>query len=264
MSQDLRGAHVLVTRPAHQADGLCRLINEHGGIAVRFPTIEITGVSSAINDFTESPAATNPWPQLSKYQWVIFTSSNAVNFALAAKGGKISEFMGSQRAVIGQATASCLATVGLPVHLMPVSGYDSEALLAMPQLQQVQDRSILIVRGQGGREELADVLRARGARVEYWEVYQRVKPYLDNTEVLALLAQNKINVITITSFETLQNLLTMLGEVYKSKLTLIPLVVISERIKKLAAELGFTSIAVTESPADAAIVKSAMAIINGE
>lgn len=264
MTNDLRGAHILVTRPAHQADGLCQLITQHGGVAVRFPTIEVVEIPQPINQDNLTQPATNLLPQLSKYQWLIFTSANAVNFALAAKGGKIDEFMAAQRAAIGQASARELERAGLPINLLPVTGFDSEALLAMPQLQQVQDQAILIVRGLGGREELASVLRDRGATIEYWEVYQRVMPFLDKTEVLALLAKDKINAITITSFEALQNLLIMLGTDLKGKLILIPLVVISERIKKLAEELGFTRIAVTENPADAAILKSAIAIINGE
>jgi uroporphyrinogen-III synthase len=69
-----------------------------------------------------------------------------------------------------------------------------------------------------------------------------------------------LDVIIVTSFEALRNLLAMLGANYKKKLAMLPLVVISERIGKLAAELGFTQIAVTESPTDQAILDTVISL----
>ncbi|CAG7856078.1 uroporphyrinogen-III synthase [biofilm metagenome] len=264
MINALVGAHILVTRPAHQAENLCQLINHCGGRAVRFPTIDIVGVSPTINPAKFGLAATNALPQLSKYQWLIFTSANAVNFALAANGGKIDEFKATQIASIGQATARELEHSGLTVNLLPESGFDSEALLAMPQLQDVKGQDILIVRGQGGREELANTLMQRSANVDYWEVYQRVIPKIDKTAVTALIEQNVVDATIITSCEGLQNLSVMLGVDCINKLSPVPLVVISDRIRKLAAGLGFTRITVTENPSDTAILEAAIAIINGE
>jgi uroporphyrinogen-III synthase len=252
----LKGVHVLVTRPAHQADNLCQLIEQQGGVAVRFPALEIVGLDAA-------SMATNPLPKLSNFQWLIFTSANAVNFALKAKGGKIGSFQAAQIAAIGKATAAELHSVGLEVILAPENGYDSEALLAMPQLQDVNNQAILIIRGQGGREQLALTLRRRGANVEYWEVYQRIMPDVDCSRLIGLLEQGLLDVIIITSGEALQNLVVMLGKNYKGNLTIIPLVVVSDRIRQLAAELGFKRIAVTERPSDTAILDTAIAIING-
>lgn len=264
MSNALKGAHVLVTRPAHQAEKLCQLIEQQGGVAVRFPTLQIMEVDDAQpNNYPDDQSvATNPPSKLSNCRWLIFTSANAVNFALKANGGKIAQFEKAQIAAIGQATARALQSAGSQVSLVPENGYDSESLLAMPQMQQVNGQDILIVRGQGGREELANVLLSRGANVGYWEVYQRVIPENDNSEVIPLLEQDLLDVIIVTSFEALQNLLAMLGVSYTKKLVMIPLVVISERISKLAAELGFTQIAVAENPSDPAILETAIAIIN--
>ncbi len=265
MTNALHGAHILVTRPAHQAENLCRLIEGHGGKAVRFPTLQIVPLESkAGNQANLALTATNLLPELSKYQWLIFTSANAVNFALKANGGKIGQLKATQIAAIGQATARALTSAGLKVSLLPDRGFDSEALLAMPQLHNVSGQDILIVRGQDGREELATSLRSRGAKVKYWEVYQRVMPDTDKAEVVPLLEQGLLGAIIITSCEALQNLLVMLGVDYNEKLTIIPLVVISDRIKKLATEQGFTRITVAESPSDAAILAAAIAIINGE
>ena len=259
MNNALQGLHVLVTRPEHQAEHLCQLIEQQGGVTVRFPTIEIVEIDILPENLT---LATNPLLKLSNCRWLLFTSANAVNFALKANGGKIAGFKVAQVGAIGQATAKALQLAGLQVDLMPTTGFDSEALLAMPELQQVNDQNILIVRGQGGREELANVLRSRGANVDYWEVYRRVIPKIQNNAVFVLLEQDLLDVIIITSYEALQNLMAMLDTDYHKKLVKIPLVVISDRISRLAAELGFMRIAVTESPADPAILAATIAIIN--
>ena len=263
MNNALQGAHILVTRPSHQAENLCQLIEQQGGIAVRFPTLEVVGMNPKPENPPDYPTiATNPLPKLFNWHWLIFISANAVNFALKANGGKIAQLKAMQIAAIGQATAKALQNVGLQANLLPKVGFDSDALLAMPEMQQVKGQSILIVRGQGGREELANVLRSRDANVDYWEVYQRIMPDVDNTEVLSLLEQNKLNVIVITSCEVLQNLLTMLGAGYTKHLTTVSLVVVSDRIKRFAAEMGFTRIAVTEYPSDSAIIDAVCVVIN--
>jgi uroporphyrinogen-III synthase len=254
----LDGLRVLVTRPVHQADKLSQLVENAGGVPVRFPVLAIIGIE---NNFQ----ATNPLVNLSRYQWLIFTSANAVNFAVKAIGGKIQEFIGNSSgfkiASIGKATADALNKFGLTPDLMPNHGFDSENLLLMPEFQTVDGISILIVRGLGGREELATILRERGAFVDYWEVYQRVLPNSDKTEVHELLSSNKLDCITITSTEALQNLLVMIDDKnYQKTLFNLPLVVISNRIRKLAEEIGFKQIKVTENPSDQAILDTIMAM----
>ena len=143
---------------------------------------------------------------------------------------------------------------GLCVDLLPENNYNSEALLALPEMQHIQGQKLLIVRGIGGREELANTLRDRGADVHYLNVYKRITPSINNAEVIALLEQNKLDVITATSGETLHNLLIMLGVAHHERLFTLPLVVVSDRIKQIAVELGFKRIAVANSPSDEAIL----------
>jgi len=263
----LNGAHVLVTRPEHQAENLSRLIEQQCGIAVRFPTLEI--VSKDDTDQIKSKLA-----NLDRFQWVIFISANAVNFALKANSGKIdrippppppfSKVGPGGFAAIGQATAQAMKTAGLPVDLVPEKGYNSEALLAMPQLQQVEGQNFLIVRGEGGREQLAATLRSRGAEVDYLEVYKRVIPKIDSSPVIELLEQHRLDVIIVTSAEALQNLSFMLGEKNIKLLSLIPLVVVSDRIRCIATDMGFNRIIVADSPTDAAILETVITCVTGE
>jgi len=253
----LNGAHVLVTRPAHQAENLSRLIEEQVGVAVRFPTLAITALD-------DSCMIQNTLAHLDRYQWLVFISANAVTMhSYYSDGGKIKKFKSVRIAAIGKATAQALALAGLPVDLVPENGYNSEALLAMPQMQQINGQRYLIVRGKGGREELATTLRSRGATVEYLDVYKRIIPGVDSSQVSLLLAQDKLDVVTITSAEALQNLLIMLEEKHHQRLFEAPLVVVSNRIRQIAADMGFKRIAVTNSPSDVAILETVTMCVTG-
>lgn len=254
----LNGARVLVTRPAHQADNLSRLIAERGGSAIRFPTLAIAAMDDPC-------PIKNTLARLDSFQWLVFISANAVTMhSYYIDGGKINCVKSTRIAAIGQATAQALALAGVPADLLPESGYNSETLLAMPQMQQINGQNFLIVRGVGGREELATTLRSRGANVEYLNVYKRIIPDSDSSQVCLLLVQDKLDVITMTSAEALQNLLIMLDNEYHQRLFAVPLVVISDRIGQIAAGLGFNRIAVTNSPSDQAILETVIMCVSGE
>lgn len=255
---NLQGKRILVTRPIEQAAHLIKLIEQHGGQAIALPTLEICPIAApeTIKQRLEN---------LKAYQWLIFISANAVNFAVATNNGKIPAFAELKIAAVGKATAQALQNLGIQVDLIPDSGFNSEALLATNALQQVQKQRILIVRGVGGRETLAQALQARGALVDYLEVYQRKMPVIDAkaTAVLALLTQRHIDIITITSAEALQNLVSLL-KTHQALLVKIPLVVMSERIKPIAQASGFKTIVVSSSPDDVAILNTMIMLINGE
>lgn len=237
-----------------QADNLCALIEQSGGIPIRFPVLDI--IPAELNEKIKSILNA-----LQHYQWLFFVSTNAVNFALRANNGKIDIPQHVGIVAVGQATAKALRNAGLNVDLVPEQGFNTEAILSMPQLQTLNGQSCLIVRGHGGRELLAQTLEQRGAQVYYLELYRRIMPEIDTGPVERLLHQNKLDVITITSGEALKNLLKMLDSSVHHQLLATPLAVISQRIRQLAIELGFKQVFVSEQPADTALVK---AIVNGE
>ncbi len=255
MTTNLNGKRILVTRPQQQAINLTQLIEQYGGQVISFPTLEIRPIT---ND-----AIKDPLENLKTYQWLIFISANAVNFAVAANNGKIGHFTQAKIAAVGKATAQALENAGLTVDLVPQTGFNSEALLAMPALQSVQKQKILIVRGVGGRETLAQELKNRGATIDYWEVYQRQIPQIACAPVIELLKRRQLDWLTITSSDALHNLLTML-ESDKSLLFDIPLVVVSERIQQIAQSLGFKNIVVSSSPDNMAILNTMIMLTNGE
>jgi uroporphyrinogen-III synthase len=252
------GARVLVTRPQQQADNLCQLIGNQGGEPVVFPVLEISAVEPVIGYKSVIDRVNNS-------DWVIFVSANAVRFACAGQTDRSLQVDDKVRvAVLGKATATALKAIGWPVHLLPESGFNSEALLAMEALQQVKGRRFLIVRGQGGREHLAKILVQKGAVVDYLEVYRRIKPKVDEQRCRQVLVADGLDAIILTSGEALQNLLDIAGENVAILLKSVPLVVISDRMQKIAKEMGFSRIRVTDEPGDAAIVKTIKALLNGE
>jgi uroporphyrinogen-III synthase len=245
----LDGRGILVTRPAAQAERLCRLIAEAGGEPVRFPTVEI-----------RPPEDLDTARQLLAERWdlILFVSRNAAERGLALMPAAPAGAAGDgapQIAAVGKATAEALTELGLRPTLVPASGFDSEALLALPALQQVSGKRVLIVRGEGGRPLLGDSLRARGAEVHFAEVYRRAAPEVDASAHLQQW-RGQLAAVTATSDEVLRNLYDLVGSADRDWLLRMPLVVISERGGAYALRLGFRTVAVAEEASDPGIVEA--------
>jgi uroporphyrinogen-III synthase len=130
--------------------------------------------------------------------------------------------------------------------IAPTERYDSEGLLALPELQQVAGKNVLIFRGDGGRELLGDTLNTRGAKVEYVTCYLRRKPDLDSDALLTAAA----DAITLSSSEALRNLFDMPEAPGRTRLAAVPLFVPHARIAEAARQLGWQQVVVTESGDD--------------
>jgi uroporphyrinogen-III synthase len=244
---DLKGIGILVTRPAHQAGPLCDRILAAGGRPVRFPLLKIL-------DTSDTPRTDAILQQLGGYAIAIFVSPNAVHYGIQAitRHGGLPPTL--KLAAVGRGTARELHTLaGREPDIVPQVRFDSEGLLALPALQQVDGKRILILRGNGGRELLADTLRERGAHVDYAEVYRRETADADMAEQDWLA---KSDIITVTSNEALQNLVALTAEKNRATLLARPLVVVSERAAELAQRLGFTHPAlVARQAGDEAIIE---------
>jgi uroporphyrinogen-III synthase len=255
---DLNGVGVLVTRPAHQADTLCRLIEAAGGEAIRFPVL-------AIAPPLDRRSALAMVAQLAQYELAVFVSPNAVELGLdliEAQGGLPP---GLRLAVVGEGSGRALrARLGRGPDLQPSERYDSEGLLALPVLQQVTGWRIVIFRGDGGRELLGQTLRERGATVDYAEVYRRERPIADREALEAQLARGAVDIVTVTSSEGLRNLLELAGAESAQRLKQLPLVVVSERTAALAQALGFSLPALVAAQASDAGLVQAVAHWAGE
>jgi uroporphyrinogen-III synthase len=223
----LAGYRVLVTRPAHQAGDLVAAIEGAGGEAIRFPVIEIVGRNQ---DIVAQEFASLPKPDIA-----IFVSRNAVDYGLEVVRGSDTTI-----AAVGPSTRVAIEAAGVDVSITSDKGFDSERLLAHPALQDVRDKSVIVVRGESGRELLADTLRDRGAAVSYLSTYRREIRRAPQDELDSLdetWCNNGIDCLTVMSVETLKNLLAQLPPTSLEQLRQTPLVAPGARVIQTAMEL---------------------------
>lgn len=195
--------------------------------------------------------------QLESYDIAVFISQNAVDRTLNLLRARRSMPQGLRIAAVGRSTARALARHGLPAQFCPQRRFDSEALLDLPEMQVVSGLRIVLFRGDGGRELLADTLRRRGAQVECVEAYRRSRPAADVSALLQEWARGSIDVVTVTSGEALQNLFELVGKLGQQWLRRVPLVVMSERTAELARQLGFRGeVLVAEEASDPGLLSA--------
>ncbi|BCM23781.1 uroporphyrinogen-III synthase [Methyloradius palustris] len=195
---------IAITRPASQATKLSKLITENGGTPILFPLIEIT----TLDDYGVFEQKIS---ELNEYHWAIFISSNAVQHGMPRLLKHFGHIPSNLKfAAIGPVTANELAKFGALDVLTPQDRFDSESLLGLSEMQSVKNQRIMIFRGIGGREILAETLKTRGAQVDLAECYQRTNPQMD-TNLLATLWQNKqLHAVVVTSSEAMRHLLDLI------------------------------------------------------
>jgi uroporphyrinogen-III synthase len=245
-SKPLAGVSVMVTRPVHQAAGLCHLIEKGGGTALRFPTLEI-----------EPPKDLDHVSKVlrSMYQvdWLVFVSVNAVYYAQKACDNRLNIPRHVKVAAMGRATERALLDCGIKGIVVPEGRYDTEALLGLAEMGHVAGLRFLIVRGQGGRPLLGDTLTQRGADVGYAEVYRRCCPSVDIESHLEQWQRYGVDAVTAFSGESLRNLVMILGRHGMEWAVCVPLIVISERVAGQAKANGFKKVVLAENASDSAL-----------
>jgi len=244
MPNSLVGLRVVITRPLRQGAELQQRLEQAGARPLLFPLL-------AIADPIDPGAARDSLARPGDYDLLIFVSPNAVRHGIAQLPAGLPENI--MLACVGRGTARVLQQqTGRAPDLIPEQGHDSDALLALPALQagRISGKKVLIVRGEGGREQLAESLRARGAQVGYAEVYRRVKPDNDPETLLGPLRRGEIDIISVTSTEALDYLLEF-GKSERDILQHTPLVVFHQRIAETARQRGFQGpVLVCEQPGD--------------
>lgn len=236
MNWPLAGRGILVTRPIEQSGNLAKEIRDAGGEAIVFPAMDIV----PIRDET----LTQRIAQLPTYDAAIFISPNAVHHGLATMKMPLAWPDQVRIYALGPGTARALRQHGLLKVIQP-DGQDTEALLALPSLHAVSNQRILIIRGVGGRELLADTLRGRGALIDYAECYRRVRPECDAGPIIQRWSRGDIHAVTINSAETLHNLSIMLGDAGAEYLRATPVFAPHEKIAQSARALGIEQVVAT-------------------
>ncbi len=242
-AKPLSGLKIVVTRPREQADNLALLITRAGGQVIQFPLLEIHPAAD--------PAALNKQlARLKEFNLAIFISPNAVRYgmdAILATSGSSQILSKLKIATMGPGSVQALREYGVheviaPSNKFGEAKFDSETLLARPELQAVAGWKVMIFRGDGGRELLGETLKMRGAEVEYASCYQRSKPPVDMGKLLVA----RPDVITVTSSEALNYFYELLDEQSKEMMLQTPLFVPHERIANLARKLGWQAVTLTQ------------------
>jgi uroporphyrinogen-III synthase len=235
-------AGIIVTRPVRQAAGLAAQLAALGATPIIFP-------ASVILPPADSSALARAHASLENYDLAIFVSANAAEYGVPAQGG-----WPAHVAVFapGPGTATALHAAGLPAAQIPQASYDSEGLLALPALNEIAGKRVLILRGGGGREVLGDTLQGRGAQVDYVDCYRRAAPQSGADGLAEVLRDGRAHALTLTSSEGLDNLCALLAPDALHLLRALPAFVPHSRIATHAEELGFEAIAT--AGADAGLV----------
>jgi uroporphyrinogen-III synthase len=220
----LGGRTLVVMRPREQAESLCARIEAAGGHALRFPVIAV------------GPAL-DPAPlqaivgRLDEFDLAFFVSPNAVDHAMRVILPQRAWPARLRVATVGKGSQRVMQGWGFAEVIAPQDGFDSEAVIALPEFaaDAVRGRKVLIFRGDGGRELLAETLRERGASVEY------------------AVARGEVDGLLLTSSEGVRNLECMLGAEGLAALRAVTVFATHPRIVAQARAAGFER--VVETPA---------------
>lgn len=222
----LAGLGVLVTRPAHQAQALCDLLQQAGAGVERLPLLAIEPAGD------EVALATRLRQARDRDHW-IFTSANAVHQAARLDAGPWPLL-----AAAGAATATALGQAGHGGALVPAGLDGAAGLLADPRFAAPAGSRILIVTGDNTLPELASGLRARGAEVEVLAVYRRVPVAHAPQAVVRALTASQVAIVS--SGEALAHLLALTPADARERLLSLQLALPSPRMIEKAREAGFT------------------------
>lgn len=239
----------LVTRPLSQGQSLCEQLRTRGFVVHHVPVMEV----EPLRDAASIASSESCFAGLEKYHGIIVVSLNAAEQSLPwfaryplapaqvvfSVGKTTAEFL-QQSPVLGKSTV-----------MYPPQQMDSEGLLALPGLAQerVQGKHFLLLRGQGGRELIAQTLTARGAVVDSCELYRRFVPAQNAQHLQACLPL--VDGMVINSGESLENFLSLAGN---AKVTDKLLVVPGARVANAASRAGFRHIIVAANATDTAIL----------
>ncbi|NOZ72388.1 MAG: uroporphyrinogen-III synthase [Chloroflexi bacterium] len=193
-SKPLAGRRVVITRASEQGLETERQLQALGATPLVFPTIQFVPLSS--------PELQKALRDLPHYDWVLFSSANAVRFFFHHLQQQDLPATLPHVAATGSVTAQHLAEQGVHVDFVPQE-FRGEALAA--GLGQVQDQRILLPRSRLGRPELAESLRQQGAHVDDIPIYD-ILPAQPSAEALSALSQG-FDAILFASPSSVRNFL---------------------------------------------------------
>lgn len=209
MDKPLTGRTIVITRAASQASDFVTALERYGASVLSCPLIEI-------KELANSDRLDEALDHLYGYDWLIFTSANAVEFflkRLETRGQAVSDLDEVKVCAIGEATATRLMERHIHVDLVPneskAEGVFSALVEFVGGIGKLAGLNFLIPRAAVGRDHLPKALEDAGARVDLVPTYQTVVPEdFDRGRFSAMLA-GSADCIAFTSSSTVRNLATL-------------------------------------------------------
>lgn len=227
--------NVLVTRPDSRGEQLVEMLAQQHIFAIHQPLFRL----EAGRELPHLPSALS---RLNSGDYVFAVSKNAVDFAndtLRQIGFKWRSDL--HYFAVGQGTAQHFAALSEQAVRYPLKSANSEGLLALDAMQDLQGKTVLILRADSGREFFTDQAKLRGADVHIIETYQRLRLEVDLAEQLSLCKRAGIDTIVVTSGEILHYLVDHTSESDQVWLKACRLIVVGKRGAMIARQLGWQS-----------------------
>lgn len=234
---------VVVTRPADDGSRTADLLRSSDWPVWVQPIIQIAPLAED---------AFSAVPEFEPDDRVVFISANAVSYGLPLLEERL-RCSGVKILAVGERTAANLRAAGLDV-VVP-SNANSEGLLALPELNDLSGERVVIVKGDGGRQLLAEVLTARSAVVLEYVCYRRQVEPIDAVTFAENLARVGRLIFQANSGETLKQLTELLAAGGQPNLCHEPVVVPSARLASFATQLGWTSVWTAKDASDQAFLE---------
>ncbi|GGB04251.1 uroporphyrinogen-III synthase [Agarivorans gilvus] len=238
---------VLVTRPQPNNQRCVTRLQANGYTAIGAPMLDIT----TSEQLSQLPALL---ASLDKHSLLVAVSQYAIESCQSyLQQHQLSWPQTTHYLAVGQATAECWRQYGI-TPMVP-QRQDSEGMLQLIQQQLSGIKTAYILRGQQGREWLAEQLQAQGIKVNYLSCYQR--HLINYTQPQLEQWQSQINTIVATSGEILKHLTTLMSSAQQAAwLRKTTLLVPSQRLQNYAVSLGFEHIILCNGASDQACVEA--------
>lgn len=223
---------LLLTRPTEECAAVAQVLSASGIASSSLPLLTIAPVAL-------DAAARQRLDAIGSYQAIIVVSKPAARLLLDRLADAALAAPRHGWFSVGEATARVLQATGLQVTY-PTAGDDSEALLGVSVLREaiaVPTARVLIVRGKGGRELLAERLGEQGASVEYLELYERRLPDHPPGSLLQRIEAERLNGLVVSSGQGFEHLQRLAGAQWP-RVAQMPLFVPSPRVAEQARAAG--------------------------
>lgn len=244
---------LLLTRPDEESKSLAVTLAAHGVFSSSLPLL-------AIQVLAETPEQSAVMLGLDRYVAVIVVSKPAARLGLQRLAGYWPQPPRQPWIAVGAATGQLLADAGLQV-CWPQGAEDSEAVLELPELRNAlhaPDPRVLIIKGEGGRELLAERLRTQGVTVDYLSLYRRNLPVYPPGAVLERVRAERLNGLLVSSGQGLEHLIRLAADDWP-QLSALPLFVPSQRVAAAAQAAGAQHVVDCRGASAAALLEALQA-----